>query len=181
MNEDFTSADIGKVVRGVLRSHAPLLVIVGIYVTVCVVLTRIYKVETHLIYQIYQWSLFISVYYVIIYPVYVMIILHPHRPLSYVWNNVCHITVERLFSFILAVTVVSAQVAAFMYVKPLIPVLHPFAWDATFARWDAALHGIDPWRFVHSYLSHPLITRLLVKAYVVYFFCCISRHPLSGS
>lgn len=177
MKEVYAIANIGNVLRQVLRAHASLLVIVSMYVGVCVVLTRIYKVETHLIYQIYEWFICITVYYVIIYPIHVMIILHPDRPLTYVWNHVRHVSAERLVSFILVVTVISAQVAAFMYVKPLIPVLHPFAWDATFARWDMALHGTDPWRLIHSYLAHPLITRVLVKAYILYFFVVFPAVP----
>ncbi|MFC1793238.1 phosphatase PAP2 family protein [Planctomycetota bacterium] len=170
MNEPCATVNIYNTLRRVLRAHAALLVIVIMYVGACVVLTRIYKVETHLIYQSYEWFICITVYYLIIYPIHVMVVLHPDRPLTYVWDHVRHITVERLVSFVLVVAFVSTHVAAFMYVKPLIPVLHPFAWDATFARWDIALHGTDAWRLVHPYLSHPLITRVLVKAYITYFF-----------
>jgi hypothetical protein len=177
MNEFCAKASVGKVVRQVLHAHALLLVIVGIYVSACVVLMRIYKVETHLIYQSYEWFLCITVYYLILYPIYVMVVLHPNRPLSYVLNRACHLSMERLISFILVVSVISTQVAVFMYVKPLIPVLHPFAWDATFARLDAALHGTDPWKLVHPYLAHPLIMHVLVRAYVIYFFVIFPAVP----
>ena len=37
-----------------------------------------------------------------------------------------------------------------------IPTIQPFAWDATFDRWDVALHGIRPWHLTHALLGHPL-------------------------
>jgi hypothetical protein len=177
MNEVCIKPNIYNAITRVIRAHAALLLIVGIYVGVCVVLTRIYEVQTHLLYEIYKWFTLITVYYVILYPICVLVVLHPDRPLSYVWNRVRRVSTERFISFVLVVAVISAQIVAFMYVKPLIPVLHPYAWDATFARWDAVLHGTDAWRLVHPYLSHPLIARVLAKAYVLYFFVVFPAVP----
>ena len=59
---------------------------------------------------------------------------------------------------------------AFKYVKPLIPLMHPFAWDAQFAHWDTVLHGADPWRLIHPYLAHPIVTWILANTYVSYFY-----------
>jgi len=42
MNEVRATANIDNVLRRVLRAHAPLLVITSMYVSVCVLLTRIY-------------------------------------------------------------------------------------------------------------------------------------------
>ena len=69
-----------------------------------------------------------------------------------------------------------------MYVKPLIPVIHPFEWDETFARWDVVLHGTDAWRLVHPYLAPTIVTQILVTAYVFYFlivFACFSWQAAS--
>jgi len=170
MNEVRATANIDDVLRRVLRAHAPLLVIASMYVGACVLLTRIYKVETHLIYHSWKYFIAITVLYFPTYGIYCIVFLRPHRPLSYIWNRVRCVSVERLASFFLVVAIVAVHMVAFRYIKPLIPVVHPFAWDAQFARWDTILHGTDPWRLVHPYLAPPIVMRILVTAYVFYFY-----------
>lgn len=49
--------------------------------------------------------------------------------------------------------------AAFLYNKTAIPDILPFHWDPLFADWDRMLFlGHDPWRLLHPFLGHPLIT-----------------------
>jgi len=170
MNKVRATANIDDVLRRVLLAHAPLLVIASMYVGACVLLTRIYKVETHLIFHSCKWFLVIASLYFQTYSVYCIVVFRPHRPLSYIWNRLRCVSAERRASFVLVVAIIAFHMVAFMYIKPLIPVMHPFAWDATFARWDTALHGIDPWRLIHPYLAHPIVTRFLAYAYVFYFY-----------
>lgn len=177
MNEVRATADIDDVLRRVLRVHAPLLVIVSMYVGACVVLTQIYEIETNLIYGSFEQFAFITVFYIIIYLIYVLIVLHPHRPVSYLLNQLRNTSTERYVSFFLVIAAISVHITAFKYIKSMIPLINPFSWDSTFARWDAALHGTDAWKIIHPYLSHPIITIILVGAYTLYFFVVLPVVP----
>ena len=166
MNKVCAIAKIDNILRRVLRAHAPLLVIASIYVGACVLLTRIYKVETHLIYHSCKWFIAITGLYFQtcgVYFIVCIVVLRPHRPLSYIWNRVRCVSAERRASFVLVVAIVAVHMIAFMYVKPLIPVMHPFEWDAQFARWDTALHGTDPWRVIHPYLFPKSLVRQIPR------------------
>lgn len=177
MNKVRTTTKIYNASRQVLLAHVPLLVIVGIYVAACILLRRVYNVETHLFYPTCRWVFNITLFYLVIYPFHVMFVLRPRRPITHIKNRIKCTTMEQVITFFVVAVAVAASMVAFMRIKPLIPVIHPFAWDATFARWDAALHGTDAWRLVHPYLSHPLVTRAMVAVYVFYFFVVIPAVP----
>jgi hypothetical protein len=60
--------------------------------------------------------------------------------------------------------------ATFTNLKVLIPALHPFDWDATFAVWDRLLHfGCDPWLLLQPVLGHPFVTSLVNGCYNLWF------------
>jgi len=181
MNEVRATANIDDVLRRVLRAHAPLLVIAGMYVGACVLLTRIYKVETHLIYHSCRYLFAIAVLYVPTYGIHCVAFVRPHRPLSYIWCRVRSVSAEHIVSFFLVAAIIAVHMVAFMYIKPLIPVMHPFAWDAQFAHWDAALHGTDPWRLVHPYLAPTVVMRIVVTAYVFYFYAVFTAASWQAS
>jgi hypothetical protein len=59
----------------------------------------------------------------------------------------------------------------FGFMKALIPVLHPFDWDPTFAAWDRLLHfGRHPWEWLQPALGIPAITAGLSFNYALWFF-----------
>lgn len=73
--------------------------------------------------------------------------------------------------FALAIVPLPIFMTAFGSYKRMIPDLNPFAWDATFARWDRALHGgIDPWQLLHPLVGHPAITWLISGCYQLWLF-----------
>jgi hypothetical protein len=50
--------------------------------------------------------------------------------------------------------------------KMMIPAIHPFTWDPTFAAMDHAIHfGHDPWRILQPLLGFPLVTFIVNVAY----------------
>lgn len=68
----------------------------------------------------------------------------------------------------LAITVLAAT---FTYLKDLVPVLNPFAWDPYFAALDRSLHGgTDPWRLLWPVFGSPYLTTALNAAYHLWFF-----------
>jgi len=177
MNEVCATANIYSALRRALRSHSSLLVIVSMYVGVCFTLTRIYGIGTNFIVSSLGQFFFITIFYAIIYLIYVLLYLHPERPITHINFKFRHLSLERIFSFLLAVVAVSVLMASFTYAKSMIPLINPFSWDATFARWDSALHGCDAWKIVHPFLSVPMITRLLVVVYSAYFIIVLPIVP----
>lgn len=63
-----------------------------------------------------------------------------------------------------------ALMMTFFTAKQLIPVIHPFAWDAEFAELDRLLHGAQPWQILHPILGHPQITNALSLVYSYWIF-----------
>ncbi len=59
--------------------------------------------------------------------------------------------------------------AAYNSAKSLIPVVHPFAWDSTFARLDEVIHGAQPWRLLHPILKYPVVTYAIDCIYQTWF------------
>lgn len=75
----------------------------------------------------------------------------------------------RLGSALITLALMTAVLLAFVQMKRLIPVLHPFAWDETFAAWDRALHfGIDPWKLAHAVAGSDLAMTTVTVAYGVW-------------
>ena len=66
-------------------------------------------------------------------------------------------------------------VYAFSNVKGNIPVFHPFAWDQTLDRWDAALHfGRRPWEWLQPVLGFWPVTFLINVLYNLWFVVMFS-------
>jgi membrane-associated phospholipid phosphatase len=72
----------------------------------------------------------------------------------------------RLGSALATLALMTAVLLAFVQMKRLIPLLHPFAWDATFTIWDRALHfGTDPWRLAHAVAGSDAVLTTVTVAY----------------
>jgi Trk-type K+ transport system membrane component len=55
--------------------------------------------------------------------------------------------------------------------KVILPVIHPFCWDTTFARWDFIIHGgCQPWQLLQPLFGRPVITSALNFFYNIWFF-----------
>ncbi|MCB9744425.1 MAG: phosphatase PAP2 family protein [Alphaproteobacteria bacterium] len=76
------------------------------------------------------------------------------------------LTLRRLGGFAIVMVVIPVVSSTFFSLKLLIPELQPFAWDATFHRWDQALHlGVEPWRLLHPLFANTWGTIALNLAY----------------
>jgi len=110
------------------------------------------------------------------------------RPLLYLWNNINSMYGHRarIISALFLLSAVSIFASNFSTVKALIPLVHPFEYDALFHSIDLQLFsGIEPWAFVHSLVPSPYFTLtlnlfyniwlLLVWVTLCYFALCSNR------
>jgi PAP2 superfamily len=91
------------------------------------------------------------------------------------WSR--YLTRRRLFNAVPVIVLLSAFMAVFISLKHMIPLIHPYDWDATFMAWDTTLHGgIPPWRLLQPILGYPIVTGLVSVIYgawgLVIACCC---------
>ena len=91
---------------------------------------------------------------------------------------------HRLADTGLSLALVIITLAAFAQMKGLIPVIHPYAWDATFAEIGRDMHfGVAPWRVLYEVLGEPLTITIFTGAYnfwlplmcFLLFYACFAR------
>ncbi len=103
--------------------------------------------------------------------------LHP-RPLLAVGQLIAKVLrrPEEILGFILIFIGMEFFISAFTSLKSMIPILHPFDMDESFAAMDRWLHfGIDPWRLTHalnevSLAASAMLTGVLTFLYALWFF-----------
>jgi PAP2 superfamily len=111
--------------------------------------------------------------FVLLYPVYVMLRVRPERLIETIMTDyrIRYLTAERLLGALIVIALLPLFVSVFTGIKALIPVLHPFAWDESFAAWDRWLHGgVDPWRLLQPVLGHPWVTSAVNFCYHLWLF-----------
>jgi hypothetical protein len=78
---------------------------------------------------------------------------------------------RRLAGCVVLLTALPLFMSTFGSFKNAIPVLHPFAWDERFMRWDAILHGgRHPWQWLQPLLGYPWVTTIINFCYHLWFF-----------
>jgi hypothetical protein len=81
------------------------------------------------------------------------------------------LTPQRFFAALPIMLALPVFMSMFSSFKSLIPAVQPFAWDATFADWDQALHfGRQPWEWLQPLFGHPYVTTVLNFFYNLWFF-----------
>jgi hypothetical protein len=81
-----------------------------------------------------------------------------------------YLTFERVLAFVLMAVYARVLTDTFISLKAAIPLLNPFAWDATFMRWDRTLHlGRDPWQLLQP-LASPGVTAVVSFLYNLWIF-----------
>jgi hypothetical protein len=94
----------------------------------------------------------------------------PDSPISFLRQRYCDPQVIRLFLIRLPLLFVFiAFLPLFALLKPLIPLVNPYTWDATWIAWDLAIFGTDPWRLLQPALGYPIITAALAILYHAWF------------
>ena len=159
-----------KTIYTVIRAHKWLILIVIAYFMLFLSLSRFYNVEINISHAAYKYFLITPIVYAPLYLVYCTFWIRPKRPIRYTRERLNAAGIERLLSFFLVSFLLAAHMLAFRCIKSLIPIFHNFCWDRTFAKWDNLIHGTDPWRMIHPFLSSPFMTHLTMIFYGWYFF-----------
>lgn len=102
----------------------------------------------------------------------IMVFVRPERLTRYL--IVClkaALTRERVLFALPVVLLIPVFAAAFTFFKTAIPVIQPYAWDASLAEWDRLIHGgTHPWVLLQSFLGHPIATGAVNFLYNLWFF-----------
>jgi len=109
---------------------------------------------------------------------YVTLIVIPPRPFAAIvadWSF--YLTRRRIFDTVLVMVLLSTFMSAFISLKNMIPIVHPYNWDRRLMTVDNALHfGIPPWRLLQPILGYPIVTGMLSVVYGSWIFvlagCC---------
>ena len=110
-----------------------------------------------------------------------LLIRREPRPLRLVWaRGREYLTPSALADRVLPIFLLFAFLGAFSVFKSMIPMMHPFAWDAAFSDLDRLIFGTDPWRITHAVIG-PVPTALMDYAYIMWvpvFTCVVLWHSV---
>jgi hypothetical protein len=111
--------------------------------------------------------------FLIAHPVYVMLWVRPQHLTRHIladWRE-RYFTADRLLTALPILVFLPVFISVFTSFKTMIPVLHAYDWDPTFAAWDRALHGgVAPWELLQPLLGRPWLTSAVNAAYQTWFF-----------
>ena len=107
-----------------------------------------------------------------IFSAYVLLIVKPAAPFSYVCMAIRRlVTSPAFFRALPLLAVFSLFFSAVSSFKTLIPVFQPFVWDSDFIALEYVLHGgKQPWEWLQPLLGYPWITLLINFVYNLWFF-----------
>ncbi len=104
---------------------------------------------------------------------YVMLFVRPDRLCRTIIDDLrtTYLTRRRLMNAVPIIVLLPLFNAACTSLKAMIPLIHPYNWDATFADWDAWLHfGVPPWQILQPVLGHPFMSGIANIVYCFWFF-----------
>jgi len=161
-----------------LRAHTLFIVLVLLYIEVCIIVAEIFGVTDKISLSLYSntrcvmtfWFLLV---FIIGHAAYVMLFVRPERLIRYILNDLRtnYLNTKHLCNALLILLLLPIFMSAFTSFKLMIPVIHPFSWDCTFARLDAVIHGgHQPWQLLQPILGRPLLTSMINIFYNLWFF-----------
>lgn len=162
----------------VLRAHRPLLAILVLYFVVSLLVAEYFGMPGHVSPAHYALVVpYVTAAYligfVLLYLIFVMTVIRPTRLLAHIAEDARArwLDAERITGGVLIVVVLQMFFSVFTSMKSMIPVINPFAWDATLAAWDRAMHGgIDPWLLMQPVIGFPLATTGINFLYQCWLF-----------
>ncbi|MGI9353383.1 MAG: phosphatase PAP2 family protein [Rhizobiaceae bacterium] len=93
-------------------------------------------------------------------------------PFMYVYNalRAGPLSRDNIPRCVVAMLGLSAVMSAFLFVKPAIPLIKPFAYDQLFEQWDRTIHfGYQPWEILQGILGYEWITLIIHRSYYLWF------------
>jgi hypothetical protein len=165
---------LAAALAAMLRAHAPFILLVLAYVAAAFAVGAAFgQPVAPFLYVVLMGSAVVAagILFFLVHAVYVMAVLRPERPLKTIADALAtrYLTRERIVNALPIVLLLPVVISVFTSLKTMIPAIHPFAWDATFAAWDEGLHIVPPWRILQPLLGHPLITGPINLAYGLWF------------
>ncbi|MBN1972063.1 MAG: phosphatase PAP2 family protein [Sedimentisphaerales bacterium] len=165
-------------VLNTLRTHALLTCIIFIYLAACVIIARIYGVTDEISLFLYFKNVCILgfwcfLFFFIGHFFYVKFFVKPDNFKEFLINDLQtnYLNAERLCNLLLIGLLLPVFMSAFTSYKIILPAIHPFSWDYSFAKLDAFIHGgKQPWQLLQPVLGHPLFTSILSLFYNLWFF-----------
>lgn len=91
-------------------------------------------------------------------------------PVSFAVANLKALLLSSMLArYLYGSAILALFMGAFLYNKTMIPVVAPFQWDETFARWDSALlGGYQPWQILQPMVGMPWITLVFDVTYTLW-------------
>lgn len=92
----------------------------------------------------------------------------PEHPIRFVWDDIRGnvFTPRRILSALPPFFLLPAVFSIVMWIKRIIPAIHPYDWDASFAEIDKWSHGgFYPWELLQPILGNPWITVAIAEVY----------------
>ncbi len=150
----------------VLRAHLWFLLLIALYGVALHLLAARLGAEASLSLSLYStvFTLAMPVFAIVFVLgriVYIMVAVRPRHLTRHIIADFRHtvLTPERLLAALPVFLALPVFASMFTSVKAMIPLLHPFAWDATLAALDRTLHaGRQPWEWLQPLLGHPYVT-----------------------
>ena len=160
-----------------LRTHTLLICIILFYSAVCLSVAGIYGVKEKVSLLLYFDNLG-----VLIILVFLIFIIGRSKFVTYFFREgpfkqhilndlrTNYLNTERLCNTLLVFFLLSIFLSAFTSFKIILPDIHPFSWDYTFAKWDAFIHGgKQPWELLQPILGRPFLTSTVSFFYHLWF------------
>lgn len=161
-----------------LYVHSLFLALVLFYIGAALFVAIMYAAFDKLSISLYSNTLILMttlffVVYINGYAIYVMIFIHPDRPIKYFLGDLKmnQLTMERMLNALPIFLFLPIFMSAFTSFKTMIPFINPFSWDYRFAKLDAIVHGgIQPWQLLQPVFGYPLFTSTINFFYNLWFF-----------
>jgi len=162
--------------RLAIREHLVLFVFVGLYLAIGQIIANWQNRQlSHFDYGgvIPEMTLTCLWCWMLVYPFHVMIKKRPDKLFSYMRRDLREVwlTPERICGGLIVFGVFPIIVSVYSSLKMMIPDIQPFCCEQTFEMYDRQLHfGIAPWRLLHPFMAHPIVSCFFNFLYNLWFF-----------
>jgi hypothetical protein len=104
---------------------------------------------------------------------YLMLVIRPNSLIRTIVDDLTSrwITQRRFLNALPMLLALTVFMSTFTSMKSMIPVIHPYDWDATLAVLDQKLHfGVAPWLLLQPLVGYPIVTAVLNAFYNLWLF-----------
>ena len=160
-----------------LRAHTLFIALVFIYVVACIIAAEFFGITDKISLSLYSNNLCLMTIlfffvFIVGHTAYVMLYIRPEHSKQYILNDLRtnYLNTEHFCNLLLVLLILPIFMSAFTSFKIMIPTIHPFSWDSTFAKWDAVIHGgVQPWQLLQPILGRPFLTSTINFFYNLWF------------